>query len=1814
MKKVIIAFFFVTVSILTYAQVPNYVPTNGLVGWWPFNGNANDLSGNGNNGTVNGATLTTDRFGNSAAAYSFDGVNDFISIPDNNSLDFTTTYTISVWVQIPDYSTPQFPNGSGATDAVRTILGKPRASTWTTGYSINSVREGTSNNFCHGNNDGSSQLFVLSNSPLLLNVWTNIIAVKTPTSLSLYRNGVLEQTVNGAMTLTNSSEPLYIGKEFTNTAPIDWYRWYKGKADDIGIWNRALTQQEVTNLYNSSVPSSTCLPTYVPTNGLVGYWPFCGNANDESGNSNNGTVNGATLTTDRFGNTNQSYNFNGINQYITIPPAANQNTSSSYSISFWISANDTTAKAQGNEVISDRNSTSFPFRYRMNFNISSPCCANDTTILGTCGTSSCNDILSSLPTPNTWYNFVLTYDGASQTLKGYKNGVLLGSKSNVPFQTGNRQINIGRSISPDFPSGIAYYNGKVDDIGLWNRALTQQEINNLYNGACNAQIQQNDTAICSGQSITLSASNANNGVQSCSLTSLPSNLQSGLVGYYPFCGNANDVSLNGYNGTVNGATLTSDRFGNSSAAYNFNGINNYILLPLNAGGLAGVSQFTISYWVNTSSSNAQTIYNFWGAPPQNQPSGFIASLLNYKPLSTFVGGLYVGNQSTITTNSWNNVLIIYDGTQSIQTNRTRVYINGILTSLDFNCTNCSSNIPTSIPSNTATNTSFGARLSNSSYIDFLNGKLDDIGFWNRVLTAQEVQQLYNLTNTQYLWSNGATTPTITVSPTQTTTYTLTVTENGVSCTDNVTVTVNPLPTPSVSGTNTICSGASTTLTASGGNSYVWSTGATSASITVSPTQTTAYTVTATGNNGCTASATRTVTVNPLPTPSITGTNSICIGNSTTLTASGGTSYVWSTGATTASITVSPTQTTTYTVTATNGNGCTGNTTRTVTVNPLPTPSISGVNTICAGNNTTLSASGGASYVWSTGATTSSITVSPTQTTTYTVTATNINGCSASVSQAVTVNLAPTPSISGTNSICSGASTTLTASGGNSYVWSTGATTSSITVSPTQTTTYTVTATGSNGCAAAATRTVTVNPAPTPSITGTNSVCIGNSTTLTASGGTSYVWSTGATTASITVSPTQTTTYTVTATNGNGCTGNTTRTVTVNPLPTPSISGVNTICAGNSTTLSASGGTSYAWSNGSTSSSITVSPGQTTTYTVTATNSNGCSASVSQAVTVNPAPIPNISGTNSICSGASTTLTASGGNSYVWSTGATSASITVSPTQTTTYAVTATGSNGCTASTNQTVTVSPAPNPVIAGTNTICSGNSTTLTASGGTSYVWSTGATSASITVSPTQTTTYTVTVTNGNGCNASASQTVTVSPSPSPSITGVNSICLGANTTLTASGGNSYVWSNGSTSSSITVAPGQTATYTVTAFNGNGCSATASQTVTVSNPPSINIAGITSICQGSTTTLTATGGVSYTWNTGATTNAITVSPNQTTNYTVTVDNGSGCSSASSVTVTVVPGPVLSISGTNTLCSGNSTTLTVSGGNNYNWSNGATTASITVAPTQTTTYTVTSNNGNGCTAIANIIVTVNPTPVPTITPSTTVCSGSSVLLTATGGDSYLWNTGSTNSSITVSPSQTTNYNVAVSNLQGCTTNASTSINVVPALTPLDSIYGPTTVDTLQPYAYFVLLDFNATAYQWLTTCGTITTGQGTNSVNIVWDDTASCELTVIVSNAGCADTLSTIVNQNTTAITEQSVRNGFILYPNPANENVTISLNKPANNVAIEVYDMYGKLIMAEVNKSGKQFDLNTSTLAPGAYMVKLMIENKVSNRAFIKL
>ena len=260
----------VTVILLSnqslFSQVPSYVPTNGLVGYWPFAGNANDISGNSINGTVNGANLTTDRNGNANSAYSFSGGNN-ISIPMTYILHNLPNRTFSCWF-----------NANGTQNG-----GRIYESTYLNGgiamYNGNILDAWYYN--------GTNECNVTNINTGTLNQWHNLVYVTDSNGLgAVYLDGVF---INSRIGLPINSPTNWLNNYIRFGVGAQGES-FNGKIDDIGIWNRALTTQEIANLYSQTNPI-TCLPSNVPTNGLVGYWPFCGNANDESGNGNNGTVN-----------------------------------------------------------------------------------------------------------------------------------------------------------------------------------------------------------------------------------------------------------------------------------------------------------------------------------------------------------------------------------------------------------------------------------------------------------------------------------------------------------------------------------------------------------------------------------------------------------------------------------------------------------------------------------------------------------------------------------------------------------------------------------------------------------------------------------------------------------------------------------------------------------------------------------------------------------------------------------------------------------------------------------------------------------------------------------------------------------------------------------------------------------------------------------------------------------------------------------------------------------------------------------------------------------------------------------------------------------------------------------------------------------------------------------------------------------------------------------------------------------------------------------------------------------------------------------
>ena len=239
-------------------------------------------------------------------------------------------------------------------------------------------------------------------------------------------------------------------------------------------------------------------------------------------------------------------------------------------------------------------------------------------------------------------------------------------------------------------------------------------------------------------------------------------------------------------------------------------------------------------------------------------------------------------------------------------------------------------------------------------------------------------------------------------------------------------------------------------------------------------------------------------------------------------------------------------------------------------------------------------------------------------------------------------------------------------------------------------------------------------------------------------------------------------YSVAVTGGTNCaSGSVIQSLTVNPSPTLTIAGSSVVCQGGSISQTVSGAANYFLNSVANSSVISFTPAASGSYTLTGVGSNSCSSTVVKSVVVNPLPFINLYTVPAvICTGESTTLTATGALTYSWSTGATSSAINLTPAQTGTYSVMGISSDGCSTVVSKTITVNPVPvigltssNPVV-----ICSGESVSLTANGGASYMWNTGANATVIVVSPQSTTAYTVTGTNAFNCSARAQITQSVS------------------------------------------------------------------------------------------------------------------------------------------------------------------------------------------------------------------------------------------------------------------------------------------------------------------------------------------------------------------------------------------------------------------------------------------------------------------------
>jgi gliding motility-associated-like protein len=951
-------------------------------------------------------------------------------------------------------------------------------------------------------------------------------------------------------------------------------------------------------------------------------------------------------------------------------------------------------------------------------------------------------------------------------------------------------------------------------------------------------------------------------------------------------------------------------------------------------------------------------------------------------------------------------------------------------------------------------------------------------------------------------------------------------------TPNLIVSASP-PTICSSGTST-----TSTLSASGATSYTWNPGnIISPSIVVSPTTTTIYTVSAVSGT-CSGSQTIQVTVQSSPTIAVSSNTAVvCSGGTVQLTASGASSYTWNPGGLTGgTVVVTPTSTTTYTVIGSNGV-C--NNTNTITINVIPGPTITAFanpTAICSGNSANLFASGASTYTWFPGGMTGAfVTVNPTVTTTYTVIG-SVLSCSSSATVQLLVNNGPTLSISANpTTVCSASpsNVTLTATGGSSYTWNPGSLTGSqVVVNPTSTTVYTVTSSNTLGCTSNTTFTYIVTPTPTISVSPVNpTICAGQGLTLTATGASSYTWNPGGLTGSqVVVSPTTTTAYTITGANGS-CTVSIVNTVVVNPAPTLSPGALpNPVCSGNNVTLTVIGtATGYTWNPGGlTGTQVVVGPTVTTQYTVTGVNTAGCFSSAVVNVTVNPTPTLVVNPASAtICAGQSVTFTASGAAGYTWNPGNLSGStVVVSPTATTVYTVVgAIGS--CTSSVTRTVFVVPPTTLSISATSTnICNGQSTTLTATGATSYTWNPGSlTGSQVVVSPTITTNYTLIGANGS-CSNSAVITVSVRPKPNINVAANPTvICSGQSATLGAiafPGGAGYTWTpGGQNSQTIVVSPSVTTQYTITAINIVGCTNSSVITVSVNPTPTLIATSIpTLLCSGNSATLTASGATNYTWFPGSLSGStVIVSPTTSINYTLVGANGN-CTSSAVVNLSVVPTPVISATVTpNNVCAGNNLTITPAGASNYTLIPGPQSGTLFVVnPTISTIYTITGTNSNGCTGTATVVATVLSAPLFTMSSNPPgICIGESATISVSGGagNNYTWQPGGlTATQIVVNPTTTTVYSLQVQASNGCTANGFYTLNVTPVPTiVLNTNPNPPKICSGQNVT---LTATGATNYTWMP--GSLTASQ------IIVSPTAQTTYTLTGNNGGCNTTATVVVD------------------------------------------------------------------------------------------
>ncbi len=654
-------------SFASIAQTFNNTELNSsdsaLVAFYPFNGNANDESGNNHDGSVSGATIATDRFNKSGRAYNFvyNGFSsDRIEVSGTSDFNFSSGgFSISAWVEFsgPAASGNNYPIFSkhicGEQSGYILMLYNGKLTFWLAGsggYNILSTPDDYTDNS-----------------------WHQVVAVYDGVTQAVYVDGLLKNSISFNYNTFNSANWALGGYNGCNGG-------FNGKVDEIKVLNRALSGSEVQDMYNQSA------------NHLVAFYPFNGNANDESGNANNPTYigSGVTLTTDRLGNADKAYYFDGnIDSYIRIP--ADNFPTTDRTISFWFYAeqldNHPTPLSYGGDVCNNSvlmiiNKGDYPNAY---------------TVLSHCASNFISAPYSSPPI-NNWYYLTMTISGVTQKI--FINGELQQTANtfNTPTFVTGKSVIFGAILYTDGSTvydepTAGEFQGKLDDFRFYNSAMTDLEVQNLYNSEAN-----------------------------------------GLVASYPFKGNANDESGSGNNGINHNGIFSKDRFGNDNSSMLFSGNDSYVE-GINPGNNlpAGNSPRTITAWIKENSFHPWGNNIFHYGLDQAAPTNFHLYTTDVIRIGNGYDFGVVFGTTPIVDSTWHFVAGVYEGgTEHIA----KVYVDGKLDGAGVISTE-----PNTILSS---NWKIGRFMTGSNNFD---GDIDELKVYNFALTYQKIFDLYKATTT-----------------------------------------------------------------------------------------------------------------------------------------------------------------------------------------------------------------------------------------------------------------------------------------------------------------------------------------------------------------------------------------------------------------------------------------------------------------------------------------------------------------------------------------------------------------------------------------------------------------------------------------------------------------------------------------------------------------------------------------------------------------------------------------------------------------------------------------------------------------------------------------------------------------------------------------------------------------------------------------------------------------------------------------------------------------------------------------------------------